>query len=118
MPGRNLNAEEADRADEFLERLDHFRLAGNFSIRKRTHADDSKMLRIPKWRPVFLLTLRRKDQMERASTIMFCDVVRGIGFKVIRAFSASATNYGCFSVFRRAAAVACTQSHSTPGRIS
>ena len=35
-------------ADELLE-LDHFRLAGDFSIQKRTTADDHKMLRIPKW---------------------------------------------------------------------
>ena len=33
-------------ADELLKQLDHFRLAGNFSIQKRLTADDPKMLRI------------------------------------------------------------------------
>ena len=34
--------------------------------------------------------------MDRPSTIMLCRVVPGIGFKVIRVFSASATNSGSF----------------------
>jgi hypothetical protein len=51
-------------ADELLEQLEHFRLVGNFSIRKRITADDPKMLRISKWRLVLPLTLRRKDRLE------------------------------------------------------
>jgi hypothetical protein len=39
----DLSAAEADRADELLEKLDHFRPAGNFSIQKRTHRDNPKM---------------------------------------------------------------------------
>jgi hypothetical protein len=38
--------------------------------------------------------------MDRPSTIMLCKVVPGIGFKVIRVFSASATNSGSLSVFQ------------------
>jgi hypothetical protein len=33
QPGVQLNAAEADRADELLEQFNHFRLAGNFSDR-------------------------------------------------------------------------------------
>ena len=72
----------------------------------------------------FPLTLRRKDRlklffqsaagMDRPSTIMLCRVVPGIGFKVIRVFSASATNSGSFSVFRKAASTARTRSRGTP----
>jgi hypothetical protein len=39
--------------------------------------------------------------MDRPSTIMLCKVVPGIGFKVIRVFSASATNSGSLRVFRK-----------------
>ena len=48
----------------------------------------------------------RAAGMDRPSTIMLCRVVPGIGFKVIRVFSASATNSGSFSVFRKAASTA------------
>jgi hypothetical protein len=37
--------------------------------------------------------------MDRPSTNILCRVVPGIGFKVIRVFSASATNSGFFSGF-------------------
>jgi hypothetical protein len=53
--------------------------------------------------------------MDRPSTIMLCSVVPGIGFKIIRVFSASATNSGSSSVFRKAASTACTRSRDTPG---
>jgi hypothetical protein len=82
------------------------------------------MLRIPKWRPVLPLALRRKDRLElfferRRHGQAFDDhVVRGapgIVFKVIRVFSASATNSGSFRVFRKAASTARTRSRGTPG---
>jgi hypothetical protein len=73
-------------ADELLEQLDHFRLAGNFSIRKELTADDHKMLRIPKWRPALPLAFGARIYlsfsfspagMDRPSTIMLCRVVQG-----------------------------------------
>ena len=48
--------------------------------------------------------------MDRPSTIMLCKMVPGIGFKVIRVFSASATNSGSLSAFRKAASTARTRS--------
>jgi hypothetical protein len=38
--------------------------------------------------------------MDRPSTIMLCRVVPGIGFNVIRVFSASATNSGILQRFQ------------------
>jgi hypothetical protein len=63
------------------------------------------MLSILKWRPDLLLTLRGKDRLElfferRGHGQAFDDHAvqggPGTGFKVIRAFSASATNSGSF----------------------
>jgi hypothetical protein len=71
------------------------------------------------------LTLGREDRIElffegrghgqAFDDLMLCRVVPGIGFKVIRVFSASATNSGSFSVFRKAASTARTRSRGTPG---
>jgi hypothetical protein len=81
------------------------------------------MLRIPNWRLALPLTLRRKDRLElffeaRGHGQAFDDhvvqVAPGIGFKVMRVFSASATNSGSFSVFGKAASKARTRSRGTP----
>jgi hypothetical protein len=50
--------------DELFEQPDHIRLAGNISIQKELTADDSKIPRIPKWRPALPLVRRRKDRFE------------------------------------------------------
>jgi len=74
------------------------------------------MLQIPEYDRL-LLTLRRKDRLElfferRWHGQAFHDHAvqgaPGIGFKVIRVFSASATNSGSFSVFKKAASTAHT----------
>jgi hypothetical protein len=76
-----------------------------------------------KWRLAVPLTLRREDRLElffercrhgQAFSMMLCNVAPGIGFKVIRVFSAPATNSGSFSAFRKAASKARTRSRNTP----
>jgi hypothetical protein len=59
-----LSSAKRTGAEEFLEQLDRLGLAGNFSSRKDLTADNPKILRIPRWRPALLLTLRRKDRFE------------------------------------------------------
>ena len=63
------------------------------------------MLRIPKWRPALPLTLRCKDRLDLffegrghgpAFDNQVVQVVPGIGFKVIRVYSALVTNSGTF----------------------
>jgi hypothetical protein len=53
-----------DRADELLEQLDHFRLAGNFSIQKRTHSRYSQDATDSEMATGLPLALRRKDRLE------------------------------------------------------
>lgn len=51
-------------ADERLEQLDHFSLAGISRSKEELTADDHKMLGIPKWPPALLLPLRPEDRLE------------------------------------------------------
>ena len=95
MPARTSAGRKRTGADQVLEQFDHFRI--------REISPATKELTAPKWRPVLLLTLRRKDRLELffeggGHGQAFDDHVvqggPGIEFKVIRVFSASATNSG------------------------
>ena len=88
-------------ADELLEQFDHFRIREISPAIKELTADDLRML--SEMAIGSSLTLRRKDRLElfferRVHGHAFDDHVvqggPGIGFKVIRVFSGSATNSG------------------------
>jgi hypothetical protein len=112
-------------ADELLEQFDHFRIREISPATKELTADDLRML--SEMAIGSSLTLRRKNRLElffddRGHGQAFDDHAvqcgPGIGCKVIRVFSASATNSGSFSVFRKAASTARTRSRGTPGGIA